>query len=123
MQLETSFGRWLSARRKGHDLTQQALAEQIGCSPDMIHKIEAGTARPSRQLADLLLDALEVPAEQRAPLIQLARPPISKRDTAAFAEAAPTSTSTIQSATPNNLPHPPTRFIGRGDELEKLSAL
>src|SRR5215217_8110709 len=56
----TTFGAWLRTQRKEQDLTQEALAERAGCSWEMVRKIEAGTARPSRQLAELLAAALDV---------------------------------------------------------------
>src|SRR5688500_3175348 len=67
------FGSWLKQRRRDLDLTQDALAEQAGCSVEMVRKIEAGSARPSRQLAELLLTALQAPAEEIPSLVQWAR--------------------------------------------------
>jgi WD40 repeat protein/transcriptional regulator with XRE-family HTH domain len=59
--------------RRDLDLTQEALAEQAGCSVEMIRKVEAGTARPSRQLAELLAAALQVPLAERDAYVQWAR--------------------------------------------------
>jgi WD40 repeat protein len=55
------------------DLTQDALAEQAGCSSEMLRKIEAGSARPSRQLAELIVARLDVPSAQRPTYVQWAR--------------------------------------------------
>src|SRR4051812_9203550 len=58
MNGETSFGEWLRQQRKSLDLTQQSLAHLVGCSPDLVRKIEGGVRRPSRQVAALLAEAL-----------------------------------------------------------------
>ena len=73
MITDQSFGAWLKQRRRDLDLTQEALAEQAGCSAQMIRRVEAGTARPSRQLAELLAVSLQVPAAERAEYVQWAR--------------------------------------------------
>jgi DNA-binding XRE family transcriptional regulator len=60
-----SFGHWLKQQRRSLDLTQDQLAEQIGCSSDLIRKIEAGRRRPSRSIAARLAHSLEVAPENR----------------------------------------------------------
>ena len=49
-----SFGQWLRQQRRARDLTQEELADRIGCSLWAIQKIEVGSRRPSRQMVDLL---------------------------------------------------------------------
>jgi Helix-turn-helix len=49
----TPFGQWLSQQRQARDLTQEELAERIGCSDSSIQKIEVGDRRPSKQVAEL----------------------------------------------------------------------
>jgi WD40 repeat protein/transcriptional regulator with XRE-family HTH domain len=73
MDSDSPFGTWLKQGRRDRDLTQEALADQAGCSVEMIRKIEGGTARPSRQLAELLAAALQVPAAERGEYVQWAR--------------------------------------------------
>src|SRR5690242_7290092 len=73
MHSDPSFGVWLKERRKLLDLTQDALAEQAGCSTDMVRKIESGIARPSRQLAELLLTSLQIAPQEQSPLVKWAR--------------------------------------------------
>ncbi|GIV96548.1 MAG: hypothetical protein KatS3mg057_1205 [Herpetosiphonaceae bacterium] len=68
-----SFGYWLRRRRKALDLTQAALAQQVGCAVDTIKKIETDVRRPSQQLAERLADCLQVPPEERAVFLQAAR--------------------------------------------------
>src|SRR5689334_25446054 len=58
---DPSFSTWLRARRKIGDLTHETLAERVGCSVQMIRKLEAGQVRPSPLLAARLTACL-VPA-------------------------------------------------------------
>ena len=70
---ETSFGNWLKTRRRALDLTQDELAQQVYCAEVTIRKIEADQLRPSKQLAALLVNALEVAATEQGEFVQLAR--------------------------------------------------
>ena len=70
-----TFGKRLKARRESLDLTQQALGQRVGCSAVTIRKIELGERRPSKQLAGLLALHLQLPAEERAGFVALARTP------------------------------------------------
>jgi transcriptional regulator with XRE-family HTH domain len=49
---EHSFGYWLRLKRKALDLTQEGLADRVGCSPAMIRKIESEERRPSAQIIE-----------------------------------------------------------------------
>src|SRR5215510_11377742 len=69
----SSFGYWIRRQRKALDLTQQALADQVGCSLAAIKKIEQDERRPSRQIAERLADVLGVPADQREMFVEVAR--------------------------------------------------
>jgi transcriptional regulator with XRE-family HTH domain len=51
--------RWIKQRRKTLDLTQEGLAQRAGCSVFALRKIESDGRRPSRQLAELMADALD----------------------------------------------------------------
>jgi transcriptional regulator with XRE-family HTH domain len=68
-----SFGVWLKRRRKALDLTQDTLAQLVGCAVVTIRKLEAEVQPPSRQLAERLAKHLAIPVEQRATFIQFAR--------------------------------------------------
>ena len=61
MERTTSFGYWLRRRRKALDLTQDELAQRVGCATGTIKKLESDERRPSRQMADRLADCLEIP--------------------------------------------------------------
>ena len=73
MEATISFGYWVRRQRKALDLTQQALAERVGCSLAAIKKIESDERRPSRQIAERLADILGVPADQREMFLEVAR--------------------------------------------------
>jgi predicted ATPase/class 3 adenylate cyclase len=73
MDGEASFGSWVRRRRKALDLTQEDLAQRVGCALDSIRKIESGARRPSRQVAERLADHLDVPADMRVAFLQSAR--------------------------------------------------
>src|SRR5688500_11290203 len=68
-----SFKDELKQRRKSLDLTQAELAHIVGCSIYTLQHIEEGTARPSRQLAELLAARLEISLEERAAFVRRAR--------------------------------------------------
>ena len=67
-----TFGAWIKQRRKKLDLTQEGLAQQIGCSISAIRKIESDQRRPSKQIAELLALHLEVPPEERTLFLKIA---------------------------------------------------
>ncbi|MDQ3705961.1 MAG: tetratricopeptide repeat protein [Chloroflexota bacterium] len=73
MSDEHSFGAYLRQRRKLFGYTQDELAEMAGCSKALIRKIEAGERRPSRQIVELLMEGLEVPPDEQAEFMRLAR--------------------------------------------------
>src|SRR5689334_1506807 len=73
VESDRSFGQWLKAQRRALTLTQDGLAERVGCAGETIRKIEAGGVRPSRQLAELLASHLDLSAEEQAAFVDLAR--------------------------------------------------
>ena len=73
METTISFGYWVRRQRKALDLTQQVLAEQVGCSLAAIKKIESDERRPSKQIAERIADSLGVPAGQREVFLEVAR--------------------------------------------------
>ena len=60
-----SFGYWVRRRRLALDLTRDALARRVGCSPSALKKIERDERRPSRTMATQLAEALGLPLDQR----------------------------------------------------------
>ncbi|NTU80486.1 MAG: helix-turn-helix domain-containing protein [Chloroflexales bacterium] len=86
-----AFGQWLKRQRQALDLTREALAERVGCAPSTLQKMEQGVRRPSRAMAERLLDALNVPPSERALRLQLARRPVSP--TISAADSVPAQTA------------------------------
>ncbi|MEO8289039.1 MAG: helix-turn-helix domain-containing protein, partial [Chloroflexota bacterium] len=70
---DEQFKDWFKQRRKSLDYTQEELAREVGCSVATIRGMEQGGLRPSRQLAQLVAAALEVPTEEQAAFVLLAR--------------------------------------------------
>jgi len=118
--VDYSFGNWVKRRRKALDLTQQELAQQLGCSPSMIFKIESDGRRPSRQIAELLADHLKIPSDQRGLFLQVARQEksVDHLDALPLPALAP-EPSPIPSV--ERLPRPLTPFIGREPELRVIA--
>jgi predicted ATPase/transcriptional regulator with XRE-family HTH domain len=119
--VETSFGNWIKRRRKALDMTQEELGKKVGCSTSAIFKIEADERRPSRQLAELLAECLEIPADQRTLFLKVARQEkspdsleISPADPARAGAATPAPDPVIRQS---NLPAFPTQFVGREFEI------
>ena len=73
MSADQSFGMLAKNRRRELGLTQDELARRVGCAPITIRKIEADDLRPSVQIAERMAMALNVPLEERAGFVKLAR--------------------------------------------------
>jgi transcriptional regulator with XRE-family HTH domain/tetratricopeptide (TPR) repeat protein len=118
-----SFGAWLKRRRKAFDLTQDALAQLVGCAVVTIRKIEAEVQPPSRQLAERLAEHLAIPEEQRKTFIQFARvgldaaPPELPLPEEARVPAPPT-TRLVAQPTPGEA----ITLVGRTQEWAQLQA-
>ncbi|HET9587487.1 MAG TPA: helix-turn-helix domain-containing protein, partial [Anaerolineales bacterium] len=117
---EVSFGAWVKRRRKALDLTQQELAKRIGCSLSLIFKIESDERRPSRQIAELLAEHLEISPDQHTLFLQVAR----QEKTAGRLEAVPAlpelPPESISGPERPELPLPLTSLIGREHELRAI---
>jgi transcriptional regulator with XRE-family HTH domain len=55
------------------DMTQEALAEAVGCATQTVRSFENGRRRPSRDMAARLADILQVPLAERDDFIKKAR--------------------------------------------------
>lgn len=119
MPASPSFGEWLKQRRRTLDLTQHALAQQIGYSTWTIVKIEAGARRPSKQIMERLAETLRVPSVEREVFYAFARG-VALPD----APAPPALTFRAPDLPlRTNLPASPNAFIGREKERAILHAL
>ncbi len=112
-----TFAQWLKRRRKEFDLTQEELARRLGCAAVTLRKIEAGTRRPSEQIAELLAEHLQIPFAERAAFLKFARgTPNTNLCSSLGAMHGCTPWRTLRQTAPP-LPAPPTRLIGREEEL------
>ncbi|MFN8473659.1 MAG: tetratricopeptide repeat protein [Anaerolineae bacterium] len=122
MDQDLLFGDWLKRRRRGQGLTQIELGRRIAYSGETIRKVEANELRPSRELAQKLADALDIPPEDCDRFVRFARGQGLGDDF-----AMPTQTATVPKAPPGlwrrGLPIPPTPLIGREGEVAALSHL
>jgi predicted ATPase/transcriptional regulator with XRE-family HTH domain len=120
-----AFGPWLKRRRRELDLTQEGLAEATGYSVETVRKVEAGSLRPSKQLAMLLADVLELPASEQAAFVAWARSSGTPGAPLANVTAATTTATALvhgRDGSPR-LPQPATTLVGREDELADLRGL
>jgi len=104
---EDTFGEWLRKRRRELDLTQQALADQAGCTRITLRRIEANTLKPSQTLAEVLLKKLGVPGSERAAWVR-------------FARGLTGHPARNWSQLRTNLPSQLTSFIGREKEIIEI---
>src|SRR5688500_13393275 len=111
MHETASFGQWRKQQRKTLDLTQENLAERLGCSDVAIRKLEAGARRPSKQVAELRADLFNVPAEEREESIHFAR---------GLDELANPPQAVSGHRPTSNLPAQIARLIGREDVVATL---
>jgi transcriptional regulator with XRE-family HTH domain len=111
---ETSFGEWVRQRRHLLDLTQQELADQVGCARITLRRIEAGALKPSKELALILLGKLGVPQAESEAWLRFAR---------GLSEFPESSADSSVSKPITNLPAPLTTFIGREKEQAEILKL
>lgn len=141
MDAPTSIGAWIRLRRRALDMTQEALADCVGLSVSAVRKIENDERRPSRQVAELLAEGLQIGAEQRSAFLKAARGELSISHSQILATRAPlpppsvTQPPTQPSIQPaarslvtvaaqrSTLPVPATPLVGRTNELRQLDQL
>ena len=113
MEKEISFGQWLRKQRRALDLSRQAFADQVGCAEVTLRRIEAGTLKPSKELANILLEKFGIPQTEWPQWISFAR-----------GISGLPSQSVPQAKKPiTNLPAPLTSFIGREKEQSEVISL
>ena len=119
------FSEWLKRRRQELDLTQEQLAQRANCSVFAIRKMESGERRPSRQLARILAQSLEIPNKDQPVFIKAARGELSMERLASLTRmpASDSQPAVTSSPLPINLPRSLTPFIGREPELTALAQM
>jgi transcriptional regulator with XRE-family HTH domain len=123
MEAPVSFGGYIRRRRKALDQTQEELARCVGCSIATIQKIERDERRPSRQIAELLANCLDIAEQDRSTFLKVARAERSVDHLAsplADIQAQPVAASPVVGT---NLPTSFTPMIGREPELAELAQL
>ena len=113
MDTTDSFGYWVRRRRKALDLTQEDLAQRVGCAAVTLRKIEADERRPSFQMARRLAHCLALPDGECAGFIAAA---VGERSTTRLTW----SNGTIPRQTLGNLPAPITSLVGRSAEIASV---
>jgi predicted ATPase/transcriptional regulator with XRE-family HTH domain len=132
------FGQWLRLRRKALDLTQEELAKRVGCSIGALRKIEAGDRRPSKQLAGLFAQALEISSDDQQTFIRIARGELNLErlrqpsfdtstdflDISLLHQSQPSAFSKVRSSLPSShIPLQTTPMVGRENEYAALEKL
>lgn len=126
------FYQWLKRRRKALDLTQNELAERAGCSVGALRKIESGERKPSKQLSELLAEALELSKEDQKIFIRVARGELNLerlRQQPPEPSAPLPGVSILEQAKPAGVPSPihiplqTTPLIGRENEIAAIERI
>ncbi len=105
-----TLGHWLKQRRRALGLTQEQFAQRIPCAPETIRKLEGGSRRASKNLADRLATCLHLTGEERDTFVRVAL---------GVTVSAP-ALITPAIARRTNLLAPPTSLIGRELELSAI---
>jgi non-specific serine/threonine protein kinase len=127
--MEVSFGQWLRRRRRACDLTQEELAALVGCAVATLRKLESDERRPSKEMAQRIANALQLPAADRPRFVAFARavhPADSPAEPPPESRVAPIhdpSPPAPGAAIPNNLPAQLTSFVGREREIVSVNLL
>ena len=104
--ISITLGEQVRQRRKHLGLTREQLARQVGCAAVTIYKIEINERRPSVQVARLLAQHLNIPAEQHEAFVQAAR------------DTNPALSGTQRDTSTGNIPAPLTTLIGRHEDVQ-----
>ena len=111
---ELEFGEWVRQRRRVLDLTQQELADQVGCARITLRRIESGSLKPSKELAFILLEKVGVPQAEHERWLRFAR------GLSGFPEE---SDHSFARKSITNLPTSLKSFIGRKNERDEVVQL
>ncbi|HVG00124.1 MAG TPA: helix-turn-helix domain-containing protein, partial [Chloroflexia bacterium] len=106
------FAQWLRDRRKALRLTQAELAARSGLSFSAVQKLEGGQRRPSQQVAESLVEALQIAPKERARFLRIA-----------IGAAGSDGGDERETTPPTNLPAHLTPLIGREVVLDGVASL
>src|SRR6266498_686149 len=110
MEEKISFGEWLRKQRRALDLSRQAFADLVGCAEVTLRRIEAGTLKPSKELANILMEKLGIPETQHPQWISFAR----------GLSSLPTQSPLSSNKPQSNLSLSLTSFVGRENEQAQV---
>lgn len=110
MDTTDSFGYWVRRRRKALDLTQEDLAQRVGCAVVTLRKIESDQRRPSAPMARRLAHCLALPDDERPAFVAAA---VGERAPARL--PSPGGSDVHRPA--SHLPAPVTSLVGRAEEI------
>jgi LuxR family maltose regulon positive regulatory protein len=119
MSDQNSFGAELRQRRLAADLTQEGLAEAVGCAAETIRSFENARRRPSRQMAARLAAVLAIPPADQPRFLAHAR------GVGGAAEAAPPAPAADPTPLLATKLHPPrlrADLVDRPRLIARLSA-
>jgi predicted ATPase/transcriptional regulator with XRE-family HTH domain len=123
MSRKQDFPGWLRQARAANDLTQESLAEAVGCATQTVRSFENGRRRPSREMAARLADVLRFPPAERDDFIRLARAAISVPAAVAAPGTSaghPNIPAAYQRPALAPIQLPPDPLIGRQNDLEHV---
>src|SRR5688572_9024814 len=112
---ELTFGAWMKRLRSQLDLTQERLAELVGCAVQTIRAFERESRHPSREMAERLANILQLDAAERVRFLRLAR---GVGPALADANHTPAASPPREIARPRQVP--PVELIGRAAEQAEL---
>lgn len=114
MDQTDSFGYWVRRRRKALDLTQEEMAQLVGCAVVTLRKIEADERRPSPQMARRLALYLALADEERPAFLAAA---VGQQTPARL----PWPVDLRARRPAGNLPAPLTPLVGRAAEIDTIT--
>jgi predicted ATPase/DNA-binding XRE family transcriptional regulator len=112
--VQVSFGEWLKRQRNGRGLTQEKLAQQIGCATITLRKIESEERHPSAQIVERLSEIFHISPDEQTDFLRFARGDW-KSAPAIESEDAPWRASDLSPR--SNLPASLNSLIGRNQEI------
>jgi LuxR family transcriptional regulator, maltose regulon positive regulatory protein len=121
-----TFGSWLRQLRAERDLTQEALAEAVGCAAETIRSFENGRRRPSVAMARRIAAILQLPVDDGEHFVSAARasqPVSSPESTTAHQPSSdrPSAPTRTLLATKLFAPPPPPHNLPRTHLLDRLA--
>ena len=121
MDTPVFFGEWVKRRRKALDLTQEELAQRAACSIFALRKIESGERRPSRQLAELLAESLEIDSEEKETFVKIARGMLNlERLQSPIMGSSVTSISNFSTLASTGQPQQPSKSLQPASVLNRI---